>query len=46
MKMDVLKTIQFKIYEIRGESVMLDRDLSVFNNVEANWQIVSEKQRQ
>ena len=32
--MDELQTIQSKIYEIRGERVMLDRDIAALYNVE------------
>ena len=34
MTMDELQTIQSKIYEIRGERVMLDRDIAALYNVE------------
>ena len=32
--MDELQIIQSKIYEIRGERVMLDRDIAALYNVE------------
>ncbi len=32
--MDIIKSIQNRIYEIRGERVMLDRDLAALYEVE------------